>query len=79
MIIGITGGIGTGKSTILKILQEKYGFVIFEADKIGHELMANGQEAYAKLSIYLETKFWTRIWKSTANPYQIWFFMIKKN
>lgn len=49
MIIGITGGIGTGKSTILKILREKYGFVIFEADKIGHERMAKGQEAYAKI------------------------------
>lgn len=49
MIIGITGGIGTGKSTVLKILEEKYGFVVFEADKIGHELMKKGNKTYDKI------------------------------
>ncbi|MDE7433388.1 MAG: dephospho-CoA kinase [Lachnospiraceae bacterium] len=49
MIIGITGGIGTGKSTVLKILKEKYGFVVFEADKIGHELMKKGNKTYDKI------------------------------
>ncbi len=48
MVIGITGGIGTGKSTILNILKE-YGFIIAEADKIGHETMKKGQEAYLKI------------------------------
>lgn len=49
MIIGITGGIGTGKTTILNILSEKYGFCVFEADKIGHELMRKGMCVYRQI------------------------------
>ncbi len=46
MILGITGGIGTGKSTVLKILQEQYHFIVFEADTIAHELMLPGKTIY---------------------------------
>lgn len=49
MIIGITGGIGTGKSTVLSLLKNKYGFTVFEADKIAHEIMNKGHEAYNKI------------------------------
>ena len=52
MVIGITGGIGTGKSTILRILKEKYNFTIFEADKIAHELMMKGNVSYLKIVDY---------------------------
>lgn len=48
-IIGITGGIGSGKSTVLKLLREKYQAYIVEADKVAHELMEPGQEAYEKI------------------------------
>ena len=48
-IIGITGGIGSGKSTVLKLLREKYQAYIVEADKVAHELMGPGQEAYEKI------------------------------
>lgn len=37
-IIGLTGGIGSGKSTLMKCFQSK-GFPCFESDKIGIELM----------------------------------------
>ena len=46
MILGITGGIGNGKSTVLKILQEQYSFTVFEADRIAHELMLPGKKIY---------------------------------
>lgn len=46
MILGITGGIGNGKSTVLRILQEQYHFVVFEADHIAHELMLPGEKIY---------------------------------
>lgn len=49
MVIGITGGIGTGKSTVLKLLNEKFGFYVFEADKVGHELMKSGEIVYNKI------------------------------
>ncbi len=36
--IALTGGIGTGKSTIIKIL-ESQGYQILDADKIAHQLL----------------------------------------
>ena len=39
MVIGITGGVGCGKSTVLNLLEEKYGAKIIEADALGHEAM----------------------------------------
>lgn len=36
IVIGITGGIASGKSTILACLRESFGFVTLDADKTGH-------------------------------------------
>ncbi len=47
-IIAITGGIGSGKSTALKIL-EKLGYKAFNADKIYKELLLN-EEFVCKIS-----------------------------
>ena len=44
--IGITGGIGAGKSTILDYLRERYQAVIVQADLIGHEVMEPGASCY---------------------------------
>lgn len=52
MIIGITGGIGTGKSTILDILKSEYDFIIYETDKIAHLLMSKGMPAYINIVNY---------------------------
>ena len=52
MILGITGGIGTGKSTVLNILKEKYDFLILESDKIAHEVMNPGNTAYNEIVEY---------------------------
>ena len=40
-VIGLTGGIGTGKSTAAKYLVDK-GFAHIDADKIGAEITADG-------------------------------------
>lgn len=45
-VIGITGGVGAGKSEILKYLKEKHGAVVVEADKVGHLLMEPGGACY---------------------------------
>ncbi len=37
-VIGLTGGIGSGKSTVARFLAE-LGAVILDADKIGHKMM----------------------------------------
>ncbi len=36
MIIGITGGIGSGKSTVLHMLKKEFGAKIYIADEYGH-------------------------------------------
>lgn len=45
-VIGITGGVGAGKSEILKYFKEKQGAKIIEADKVGHLLMQPGGACY---------------------------------
>lgn len=48
-IIGITGGIGAGKSTILSILKQEYQAHVLEADQAAHLLMQPGQSAYKRI------------------------------
>jgi len=48
-IIGITGGIGSGKTKILDIIKSKYDILCIEADKIGHEIQKPGEEAYNRI------------------------------
>lgn len=45
-VIGITGGVGAGKSEILKYFKEARGAVVMEADKVGHLLMEPGGACY---------------------------------
>ena len=57
-IIGITGGIGSGKSTVLNLLRDKYQAYIVEADRVAHDLMEPGQAAYEKIkAVFPETVF----------------------
>ncbi len=45
-IIGITGGAGAGKSTVLGYIRENYPGVVLEADKVGHLLLQPGESCY---------------------------------
>jgi dephospho-CoA kinase len=45
IVIGLTGGIGSGKSTIAQYLAE-LGAVVIDADKVGHEAFMPGTPAY---------------------------------
>ena len=38
MVVGLTGGIGSGKSTVSRILQKK-GYPLIDLDKISHEVI----------------------------------------
>ena len=48
--IGLTGGIGSGKSTVTKLL-EKLGIVIIDADKISRASTASGGEAIEAIRV----------------------------
>lgn len=41
-ILGITGGVGSGKSLVLSYLQEQEGIVVYEADAIARDLQERG-------------------------------------
>ena len=45
MIIGLTGGIASGKSTIAKKMSERGAFVL-DADKLGHRVYEPGRKAF---------------------------------
>lgn len=45
-VLGITGGIGAGKSRILSELEQAYGAYVVEADRTAHALMEPGMPVY---------------------------------
>lgn len=48
-VVGLTGGIGSGKSTVAEMLRA-LGAVIIDADRIVHELQAPGRPMLAELA-----------------------------
>lgn len=47
--IGLTGGVGAGKTTVLKAMKQLYKVRILIADEIAHEQMEPGTPCYKKL------------------------------
>ena len=52
--IGITGGVGAGKSAILDYLSQKKNTRVMLAEEIAHELMEPGTACYQKLAKVFE-------------------------
>jgi dephospho-CoA kinase len=48
LIIGLTGGFGTGKTTVAGLLRSK-GIKVIDADAIGHRLLKPGTQVYAAI------------------------------
>ena len=48
-VIGITGGVGSGKSRVLSYLEEKHHAVICQADHVAWELQKPDQECYLEI------------------------------
>ena len=46
IVLGITGGVGAGKSTVLHRLESVYHACVVQADQVGHLLMKRGQACY---------------------------------
>lgn len=55
-IIGITGGVGAGKSAILQYLSEHDNCRIEQADLVAHKLQEKGQRCYEPLIALLGTE-----------------------
>lgn len=48
IVIGLTGGIAAGKSTVARLLAER-GAVVVDADKLGHRVYVRGRPAFDKV------------------------------
>lgn len=48
-VIGITGGVGSGKSSVLKLLKERFNAYILIADDIAKETMCRGNAGYEQV------------------------------
>ena len=47
--IGLTGGVGAGKTTVLKAIRQMYRVRILIADEIAHEQMEPGTMCYKRM------------------------------
>ena len=56
-IIGVTGGVGAGKSTVLALLREKFGADVFLADTCAHEFMEPGTRGLEQVVQALGSSF----------------------
>jgi dephospho-CoA kinase len=48
-VIGLTGGIGTGKSTVTRLLREEKGVTVIDADEATRAVQAPGSEGLRRL------------------------------
>jgi dephospho-CoA kinase len=46
---GLTGGIGTGKSTVASLLRERHGVPIVDADRVARDVVAPGTDGLAAI------------------------------
>ena len=48
LLVGLTGGIGSGKSTVARLLEAR-GATIVDADQVARDVVEPGQPAFARL------------------------------
>ncbi len=48
-LVGLTGGIGTGKSTVANMFHDLYGVPIIDADVLARKVVAPGSRAWRKI------------------------------
>ena len=48
-VIGLTGGVGSGKSLAAEILAEKYNAELLITDELGHRVMEPGEKCYKEI------------------------------
>ena len=51
-VYGITGGAGTGKSEVIKMLQQNFGGCVIMSDEVARELMQKGNISYQLIGEY---------------------------
>lgn len=47
--LGITGGVGSGKSKVLEFMKDNYSAYICQADDLGRQLQSKGENCYTRI------------------------------
>lgn len=69
-LVGITGGVGCGKTTVLEILKEITNCRVLLTDEIARDLMKKGGKAYLAIIDFLAKTTWICPVKSTESSFQ---------
>lgn len=56
LVLGLTGGIACGKSTVSRRLREKHKLAIIDADQVARDVVEPGQDAYHQILQAFQTK-----------------------
>ena len=48
IVLGVMGGVGAGKSTVLDCLQRRYGALLIKLDDLGKQVLEPGTSGYEK-------------------------------
>ena len=48
-VVGITGGVGSGKSEVLRLLEEKFECKVIRTDDVARDLCEPGQVSYRRI------------------------------
>jgi len=48
-VVGVTGGIGSGKSTVCRVFTERHGIAVIDADQVAREVVEPGRPALAAI------------------------------
>lgn len=48
-VIGVTGGVGSGKSVVMELLEKEFGAGVILADLVAHDLMEPGAVSYRQI------------------------------
>lgn len=75
-VIGITGGIGAGKSEVLKFLADNYKCEIIMADDVAKGLYYKGGKAYHMITMLLVMIFFLRMPALIRKSLQILYLLI---
>lgn len=74
-VIGLTGGVGAGKTTILSVFEKKFSAQILICDTIADELLRKGQVAFEALVSDLGTVFLDGEGNLDKNKLAEWIFL----
>ena len=76
-IIGITGGIGSGKSTVLDLLEKNFSAYIIKADDVAKQLMEPGGKVFIEVVDFFGEEILLPTARLTEKSLQPWCLPIR--